>query len=556
MKTFSILLFALTSLAVVGCGGQPSAPTSLPGQSAADAQATLAVYNVQMQATAETQARQTAVAAQATAAHEEMLRATAGAATLVAATATTSAESTADALIVRQTEVAVQMVVDSATAAAVATNTWATPTAAAQQTADAQSAANVALVQRDTEIKMVQQQRREETRLKWQPVLYLMGTAALVSVALACLGFVGFVLWRAIQLQRRPVIVVGDGMNVLQQSQGLLAAPKLLTITAPRAALPAGLPTGNNPIQNDEESQPIPLPRLRHGHVLVAGETGSGKSTAMLALLGARPRVVVLDPHSAGGDWGTARIVGAGRDFEAIREYMSEMSRMLRERYARRADGHTEFEPLTVAVDEMPAIVGAIGRDIEAVWREWLREGRKVGLFLALATQSTRVRTLGIEGERDLLENFGCVLVLGDLARQEYGSLVVGMEWPAVLRSRGQARPVIIPPPNHIRAEVGETAPEGRPMYIAQKPDYSRMLSEPDPDNLSTADKKRIVDSYRRTRTLAAVQREIFPSYGNSGGRAFYAIKDTLVEAGMLPPYRASNGSSGSSGLHVAEAHG
>lgn len=561
MKSLSLLLLALAAVGLAACSGAV-APSALPGQSAVDAQATLNAYNLQLQATAAVQAQQTAVAAQATSAHENMLRATAGAATVAAATATTAAQSTADALTVRQTEVAVQMVVDSATAAVSATNAWATPTAAAQQTADAQSAANVALVQHDTQVKMEQQQRREETRLKWQPALYVAAVAALGSIVLAGLGFLAFILWRAIQLQRRPVIVVGNGMNVLQQSQGLLAAPKLLAISGPQGQLPAGRPRVDAQAAEAPAEEPIPLPRIRHGHVLVAGETGSGKSTALLSLLAARRRVVVLDPHSAGGDWGAAQVIGAGRNFEAIREYMGEMGRMLRERYEERADGQLDFEPLTVAVDEMPAIVGAIGREIETTWREWLREGRKVGLFLALSTQSTRVRTLGIEGERDLLENFSCVLVLGDLARQEYGPLVEGMERPAVLRTRGRARQVVIPQvtvANGRLAQAIELAgPAGHePMFVAAPPNYQQVEREPDPDNLSAADKERIVAAYRRTRNLSAVQREIFPSYSNSGGRAFYAIKDTLVEARLLSPYRAgSNGSSGSSGLHVAGASG
>jgi hypothetical protein len=44
--------------------------------------------------------------------------------------------------------------------------------------------------------------------------------------------------------------------------------------------------------------------------------------------------------------------------------------------------------------------------------------GRAQGraMFFVVSTQSTRVRTLGIRGEGDLLENFNYVLVLGKLA--------------------------------------------------------------------------------------------------------------------------------------------
>lgn len=583
IKVLSILFLLIAVTGLAACGGSGGAPVALPGQPAAEARATLDVYNLQLQATAEVEARQTAAVAQATAAHEEMLRATEGAATIAAATATVAAQTTADALMVRQTEIAVQMAIDSATADAWATSAWATPTAAAHQTADAQVAANVAMIQQDTATKFAQEQRREETRLRWQPILYGAGVLALGSIVLAGLCLVGFVLWRAIQLQRQPVIPLGNGAQMLRQPRGLLSPPELIMLSPPRRQLPR-----NHPVVEQKEAshatgdESVTLPRLKHGHVLVAGETGSGKTHAMQLLLASRRDWAVIDPHSAGGDWGGARVYGAGRNFDFIRDYMEEMDKMLRERYEARAMGRVDFEPLTVAVDEMPAIVDALGRDIAEIWRRWLREGRKVCLFLMLSTQSTRVKTLGIEGEKDLLENFACVLVLGDLARQEYGGLVNGMEWPAVLRMRGRARPVVIP---HAPAAAPTLSPtssfnlsdlsqrngsgEGvielpaparaKPLFVAAVPDYGAER-EPDPDNLTERDKQRIVTAYRRVRTLRAVQREIFPSYDSSGGRAFYAIKDTLVEAGLI--YANQSGCTGSAGsttgsaLHVAHPSG
>jgi hypothetical protein len=75
-----------------------------------------------------------------------------------------------------------------------------------------------------------------------------------------------------------------------------------------------------------------------------------------------------------------------------------------------------------------------------------MREGRKFGLYMAVVSQSTRVRTLGIEGEGDLLENFRHVLLLGKAAVSQYPELVAKLERPAVLRSGHNApQPVIIP---------------------------------------------------------------------------------------------------------------
>ncbi len=71
------------------------------------------------------------------------------------------------------------------------------------------------------------------------------------------------------------------------------------------------------------------------------------------------------------------------------------------------------------------------------------------------------------------------------------------------------------------------------PLFTAPAP-----VREPDPDNMTDADRARVVAEYQRTRSMAAVQRSVFPSYSGSGGRAFYAIKDVLAAAGEIEPYR------------------
>jgi hypothetical protein len=272
----------------------------------------------------------------------------------------------------------------------------------------------------------------------------------------------------------------------------------------------------------------------------------------MRTVLSARTNVVVLDPHYTPEEgWGAARVVGAGRNFDAIRAYMEEMSGMLKARYAEREGGRLEFASLTVAVDEMPAIVAAVGKKIEDVWREWLREGRKVGLFLVLSTQSTRVKTLGIEGEADLLENFTYALVMGAAARQEYGPLVEGMKYPAVLRTRGKARPVLIPDPPYaaqpalpgVELPAGDLDGDGRADAVILPPtttmayaadDWSRREEQPiDLDNIDARARQRIIDEYRRTLVFRQVQLRLFPNYSDSGGRAYYVIQRVLEEAGM-----------------------
>jgi len=183
---------------------------------------------------------------------------------------------------------------------------------------------------------------------------------------------------------------------------------------------------------------------------------------------------------------------------------------------------------VTVATDEMPAIVSALGGEIGDVWREWLREGRKVGLFFVVSTQSTRVKTLGIQGEGDLLENFSYVLALGKVAASEYPDLVRGMERPAVIRTATGARPVIIPH-EEIAAAPGPTLtidPPSRP-YIAPIP-------EPLNSEWGLISAMEIADVLRRKRageSQRAIERTVF---GSEGGSSFYKVKTILERYGSV----------------------
>lgn len=445
----------------------PALSPTPPGMAAVEAgiaQATAQAAQAQAQLAAQratTEAQMaTAASAAATAEVEAAIRGTiqsqAATATHTAATATAVYAATADTLAFQATQVAIQ-----------ATGTAVT----------VQSKAEQQLVE-DEMRRLALQRAQEEAALAYQRQLnalkpYLWGLLALAGVLLAANG-----LWFV--MQRAKPVVIPDPVNgprvlVPAGSYQVLSAgrahPPALPAPAPTPALPAG------------SSPPQILPPLTVGHVLIAGETGSGKSTAMMAVLRRRSQVVVLDPHDDGRTWGQAQVIGGGRNFDAIGSFMTEMQQMLSERYRQRAQGQQQFPPLTVATDEMPAIVGALGRQMEAVWRTWLREGRKVGLFFVVSTQSTRVKTLGIRGEGDLLDNFTYVLMLGKVAAAAFPDLVAGQERPAILRTGTAVRPVIIPYEPEARlladgrtdevAEMTADTDNGSGRFIAPTPRYT-----------------------------------------------------------------------------------
>jgi hypothetical protein len=380
------LILSISLLLLVGCaeppnGGYVTTPNAGATLSAAEAARAQAANDATAQS-----ADMTRQSAQATLQAMNVTQTVEVIATGTAQSIAQAHTATSESIAVRASEHALASDATFSAIAANATGTAVAQAAVVEQHLIEDEARRLAL-QRDAEAAELAYQQ-QMNRLK--PFLWGGLVVALIILA----GGVAYLLY-----QRSQPITVTDisGPRVLIPANSWQVLPS-------RRQQPLALPAPN---QTQETAvAPIPLPPLAHGHILIAGETGSGKSTAMLAVLKRRQQVVVLDPHHAPGSWDNAQVIGGGRDFENIGRYMQQMHHLLSQRYTDRAQGHSKFEPLTVATDEMPAIVAALGRQVDEVWREWLREGRKVGLFFVVSTQSTRVKTLGIRGEGDLLENF------------------------------------------------------------------------------------------------------------------------------------------------------
>lgn len=526
-RTTFLFLF-LISLLLTGCIAPPPAtgsqplplftPTaSNPAMQAGEAWATAQAAQTQAQLAAQRATTEAQLAAQAAAAATAQveqaalgtMQAQAATATVVAGTATAVYASTADALAFRATAIALD-----ATATAVSAQA-----AAAQRLID-DEARRLALQRANEAADLAYRQRLNQVK----PILW--GMAAL-SLLLLTAAVVWFLMQRA-----QPVIIPdavhGPQVLIPSGSYQVLSPPTRLSLPAP--------PVPRAPSTNTTETavpDTLPLPPLATGHVLIAGETGSGKSTALLAVLGRRQGVVVLDPHDDGHTWGQARVIGGGRDFVAIGGFMEHMQTLLSERYQQRAQGQRQFAALTVATDEMPAIVSALGRDMDAVWRTWLREGRKVGLFFVVCTQSTRVRTLGIRGEGDLLQNFTYVVLLGKLAAAGYPQLVQGMTRPAILRTSTTARPVVIPYAGAMPA-LAETAVSASANPV---PTRSRLTADSFPTNADTApiyaDPTQVTPAaiarIQQLRAAGYSQRAIETAvFGYTGGAAYQAVRAAL----------------------------
>lgn len=266
-----------------------------------------------------------------------------------------------------------------------------------------------------------------------------------------------------------------------------------------------------------------PLPMFTDRHILIAGATGTGKTHTARYLLQNRESVIVLDPHAAPDGWPNhCEVIGGGRDFESIARVVSQMIGLMNERYQERGRGLGYFPPLTLAVDEIPAIVAhqpAVAKMLMQIGME----GRKAGVYLVLLSQSVLVRSLHIEGQGDLRENFATV---------KLNALPPGMPQDT---------------PRTATVLVGNLhKPESEENYIipalstsAPKPPAARfdLTSLPAPQiapqagGPEQAEKIRVL--YAEGQSMREIQKQLF---GYTGGAAYEAVKQALESATTTTP--------------------
>lgn len=492
----SIRIITVSVLCLLLAGCATPTPAGLAGPAGAQATLAAAEYqrsNAAIVATQQAEQRQ-AAAATATQQVVSVTQAAAVVATATAAQATQSWQATAGSLNAAATTAAIDAQRNDRQIAAGATATALARIAAAEDALLADEQRRLAL-QRQAEAEELRYQRTMNTI---KPVLWF---AVIVSVLV-----VGMAYAYKIYRQSQPIVFNEQaGARLLLPAGAYQALSGVRTVQPDRPLLPA------------PDITVRPLPALA-GHVLIAGPTDAGKSTAMRAVLQHRENVVVLDPHYAPGNWRGARVLGGGRNFEEIGAYMQWMMAELDRRAKQLKDGRREFDPLTVATDEMPAIADELGRGTAVIWRKWLREGRKFGLLMVVSTQSTRVKTLGIEGEGDVLRNFQAALLLGATAVEAYPDLTSGQQRPAVLRTIEGVQPVIVPnvPPGN-----GDgAAADDQPLYVAPEPQQYA-----DPANLDAATRARIRQLADELPSQAAIERAVF---GYNGGAAWQAVSEVL----------------------------
>lgn len=419
---------------------------------------------------------------------------------------------TGDALAIRATAVHIDATATGYAIMAEGTRRAIDQLATADARLVADEAARLALM-READVQAVQRQ-------------YLINNL-IVPVVFLVASFVLFLSYYIYRLQQPVTVPHGDHET--------FTPPRLTRITR----LPTVAPV---PDQLPALAQPLMLSAGNlTGSIMIAAVRGSGKTICLRELVDGRvssdgpEKVTVLDPHYTDGAWGLARVIGGkGEDVAAYLEWMNgELDRRARQRQ----DGQRQFAPLTVAMEEMPVLAATFDSLLLNTWRRWVWEGRKFNLNVMIVTQSTRVKSLGIEGQADLLENFNHIIWLGKTAVSEWPELAQEMTRPAVIKSgHHDPQPLIVPYDPRKDSESERFVPYfvGESGLVSPAPPQQLPFTAPIPQGLTTqwgyvtpAQVARILAMKQAGESNARIETAVF-GQTTAGGNAYYKVKKVL----------------------------
>lgn len=161
----------------------------------------------------------------------------------------------------------------------------------------------------------------------------------------------------------------------------------------------------------------------RFPHLMILGSTGSGKTTLAEALHRMmHGNLIAVHPHWQAEDNPSdsdfaycSDIIGAGRDFEAIREFISDIHQEMDER-AKLTKPQLRGKPFyNILIDELPAIAKNCSEATIEQLISLLFEARKFRIRLMVLAQADSVKILRLEGQGAVRENL-TYIKLGALA--------------------------------------------------------------------------------------------------------------------------------------------
>lgn len=190
-------------------------------------------------------------------------------------------------------------------------------------------------------------------------------------------------------------------------------------------------------------------------HLLIIGNTDSGKTTLARALLtGKRGAIIVLDPKNRPGKWGDIAAIGLDDDagYSQIERALQHVLTELRRRQRALNDGSDDFTPLAVVVDEAPDVADE-APSFATVFKRVGSVGRELNISLIALSQRHTVKALGISGDGQARDNFTKIL-MGKFARRAMPALS-GQPYCAVLDDDDELQALDVAPlPTYARLPI------------------------------------------------------------------------------------------------------
>lgn len=320
-----------------------------------------------------------------------------------------------------------------------------------------------------------------DSLLWWEPAGALLAVALVVGLPAARVLLWGLAEWRLAQARAARVATTynrwGDPQRIdvllplVEEARRYQLATELKRQTAPWEMYHS-VNTFSPSLQAPKEAPALPAPAEESGlvpvdtflpwlmelhHTMIAGATGSGKTTFARIALGERLRMgyagLIVDPK--GKDWYGLPVVGGGRKFADILATLDGVRLEMDRRFDAYGRGVRDFEPLVVLVDEVPDIMEACRderrRVVDGRWMRFVKQlgslAREVQISVILLTQSPLVEDIGMNSA--MRKNFTRI-ALGDEApalikeerdaerRRELAALLKGQAFPAALYRRGE----------------------------------------------------------------------------------------------------------------------
>lgn len=255
----------------------------------------------------------------------------------------------------------------------------------------------------------------------WLLLLLFLGVCSLIVVG---------VLWPSFQRAHQTTHKTLNAA-VARAQQAQEKAPFAPTLTPPEKTAQAVKPLSEwLSLVNDH---PDEAP-----HTLIIGSSGAGKTTLAEAIIATRGGyLVILDPKWKPGRWGNLKAIPIDDDgrYTQIEAAIKSLLLEFNMRLVSLKLGVTTFADVTVVIEELPTLIVECP-SAATLLKQIGRMGRELRIRVLGLSQSERVKSLGVSGEGDALDNYTLIR----LGKAAVGTLPAAqsMERPAVLEWRGQ----------------------------------------------------------------------------------------------------------------------